>query len=302
MWAAKRPGLCIQEYFANTKMMPMNFVLPSSRRLDTHDCSGRIELLASDWASQYEVLMDTLLNYMHDPMEPPSSDNETDHFCIPNGTSDRCLRIFKHVSPFINVSLLCYGCIGSSPIRLTIAITIHMLDIIHVEAKMLCFLHGVYYCRHLAEQLCISYDVYLELYWCIDHCLDKVLGHNSDNWWMLNLCPACQYKLTDGPPLEFSILCACDSNNSANCESYIDAFKDEVHSTHTHKARDQCPVRDPDNPWVDEPDSVDSAEPHTVCVDHWRNAAPKSQKKMFTIFKIRHFHYCVPTWLPTHHL
>ncbi|KAG1723104.1 hypothetical protein EDB19DRAFT_1916279 [Suillus lakei] len=142
-----------------------------------------------------------------------------------------------------------------------------------------------------------------------DHRLDKVLGHDSDNWRMLNSCPACQYKLTDEPPLEFSILCACDGNNSAKLvdpaicggqehldtqigtsliwlnESYIDVFKDEVHSARACQARDQCPAQDPDDPWVDEPDSVDSAEPRTVCVDCWRNATPESQKKMFAIFK-----------------
>ncbi|KAG0694091.1 hypothetical protein DFH29DRAFT_815719 [Suillus ampliporus] len=294
------------------------------QRLDTHDRSGRIALLASDWASQYEALTDALLNYMHDPLEPlgpPSSVNETDHFYISNGTSDRRLCTFKHVSPFINVSLLRYGCIGSSPIRPTVAITIRTLDVyrqshqvtlcfsIHAEAKMLCFLHGVYYRRHLAEQLRISYDVYLELHRRIDHHLDKVLGHDSDNWRMLNSCPACQYKLTDEPPLEFSILCACDGNNSAKLvnpairggqerldtrigtssiwlnESYIDVFKDKVRSACAHQARDQRPARDPDDPWVDEPDSVDSAELCTVCVDRWRNAAPESQKKMFAIFK-----------------
>lgn len=126
---------------------------------------------------------------------------------------------------------------------------------------------------------------------------------------MLNPCPACQYKLTDEPALAFSILCTCDSNNSAKLvdpairggqecldtrigtssiwlsESYVDAFKDEVHSAHTHQGRDQRPSRDPDDPWVDEPDSADSAEPRTVCVDCWHNAAPESQKKMFAIFK-----------------
>ncbi|KAG1833208.1 hypothetical protein F4604DRAFT_1694518 [Suillus subluteus] len=250
------------------------------QRLDTRDRSGRIALLASDWASQYEALTDALLNYMHDPLEPlepPSSVNETDQFTI------EVVDIF-----------------GSSPIRPTVSITIRTLDVyrqshrvtprfsIHAEAKMLCFLHGVYYRRHLAEQLRISYDVYLELHRRIDHRLDKVLGHDSENWRMLNSCPACQYKLTDEPPLEFSILCACDGNNSAKLvdpaicggqerldtrigtssiwlnESYVDAFKDEVRSARTRQARDQCPARDPDDPWVDEPDSVDSAEPRTV--------------------------------------
>ncbi|KAG1860776.1 hypothetical protein F4604DRAFT_1930095 [Suillus subluteus] len=92
----------------------------AKQRLDTRDRSGRIALLASDWASQYEALTDALLNYMHDPLEPlepPSSVNETDQFTIEVvDIFDRHLRTFKHVSPFINVSLLRYGCIGSSPI------------------------------------------------------------------------------------------------------------------------------------------------------------------------------------------
>ncbi|KAG1860775.1 hypothetical protein F4604DRAFT_2035060 [Suillus subluteus] len=162
---------------------------------------------------------------------------------------------------------------------------------IHAEAKMLCFLHGVYYCRHLAEQLRISYDVYLELHRRIDHRLDKVLGHDSDNWRMLNSCPACQYKLTDEPPLEFSILCACDGNNSAKLvDPAIHGGQERLDtrigtSSIWLNESDQRPARDPDDPWVDEPDSVDSAEPRTVCVDRWRNATPESQKKMFAIFK-----------------
>ncbi|KAG2337002.1 hypothetical protein BDR05DRAFT_978627 [Suillus weaverae] len=213
-------------------------------RFDTCDCSGHIALLASDWASQYEALMDTLLNYMHkpiEPMEPPSSDEE----------------IF----------------------------TIEVVDIFAFASLMEPQI-DVYYCRHLAGQLHISYDVYLELHWHIDHSLDKVLGHDSNNWWMLNPCPACQYKLTDELALTFSILCTCDGNNYQEhldtqigtssmwlSELYVDTFKDE------------CPSQDPDDPWVDEPSLVDSAELHTVCVDHWHNAAPESQKKMFAIFK-----------------
>jgi hypothetical protein len=124
---------------------------------------------------------------------------------------------------------------------------------------------------------------------------------------MLNSCPACQYKLVNEPTLDFLILCACDGNNSAKLvdpavrsgeerldphsglssiwltELYIDQFKDEVQSVQAHQARQQ--PSDPDDPWIDKPDSNDSAEPPTICVDHWCNAAPKSRKKMFAIFK-----------------
>ncbi|KAG1772894.1 hypothetical protein EV702DRAFT_1181235 [Suillus placidus] len=166
-----------------------------------------------------------------------------------------------------------YGCIGCSAIRPSIAITIRTLAVyrqthrmcpwlsIHAEAKKLCHLHNVYYHRYLATQYRIAYDVYLEVLRRIDMKIDTHLWHDTPHWRMLNSCPACQYTLEDEPALKFSVLCACDGNNSAKL---VDP--------------------DPDDPWVDEPDSTD-AEPSNVCVDRWRNAAPESHKKMFAIFK-----------------
>ncbi|KAG2100652.1 uncharacterized protein F5147DRAFT_776860 [Suillus discolor] len=157
----------------------------------------------------------------------------------------------------------------------------------------------VHFHHHLAEQLCVAYDVYLELNRRINSHLDKFLGRDMDNWRILNSCPACQYSLVDEPPLEFSFLCACDGNNSAKLvdpaicsgkespdpcsemssiwltKSYVNQFKDKQRPASS----------DPDDRWIDEPDSNDSAEPSSVCMDRWRNAAPKSRKKMFAIFK-----------------
>jgi hypothetical protein len=128
---------------------------------------------------------------------------------------------------------------------------------------------------------------------------------------MLNSCPACQYTLKGEPLLPYSVICACDSNNSAKLmdpavhsgvecpdpcsgtspiwlsESYVDQFADEVGNAR----QNSCPriplaqVRDPDDPWIEEPDSADSSEPVSICVDQWHNAAPESRKKMFAIFK-----------------
>jgi hypothetical protein len=170
----------------------------------------------------------------------------------------------------------------------------------------------VYYHRYLATQYRIAYDVYLEVLQRIDMKIDTHLGHDTPHWRMLNSCPACQYTLKDEPALKFSVLCACDGNNSTKLvdpvirrgnerldprsglssiwltEEYVDGFKDEVQSARTRQAKDirvdQQQIQDPDDPWVDEPDSTD-AEPSNVCVDRWRNAAPESRKKMFAIFK-----------------
>ncbi|KAH7904048.1 hypothetical protein BJ138DRAFT_1019678, partial [Hygrophoropsis aurantiaca] len=237
---------------------------------------------------------------------------------------------------YTNASLLRRGCIGSSPIKPTIAITIRTLAVyrqthrvcprlsIHAEAKKLCHLHNVRYHRYLADQLRVAYDVYLELYRRIDKRVNAYLKRDTPNWRMLNSCPACQYKVQDEPELKFLILCAMDGNSSAKLvdpvvrggteradprngtssiwlsEEYVNKFKDEVRDARTRQAassRSKRPSshlppvshtvaeRDPDDPWIPEPDTEDASEPTDVCVDRWRNAAPESRKKMFAIFK-----------------
>ncbi|KAG2118322.1 hypothetical protein DEU56DRAFT_930524 [Suillus clintonianus] len=182
---------------------------------------------------------------------------------------------------------------------------------IHAEAKKLCHMHHIRYRRYLADQLRAAYDVYLELQRHVSHRLDKCLGRDTPDWRMLNSCTACQYTLEGEPPLLYSIICACDGNNSAKLvdpavrsgverpdprsgtspiwlsESYVDQFADEVGNARRN-SRPGIPLaqaRDPDDPWIEEPDSSDSSEPVSICVDRWRNAAPESRKKMFAIFK-----------------
>ncbi|KAG0691587.1 hypothetical protein DFH29DRAFT_819367 [Suillus ampliporus] len=268
-----------------------------SRRLDLRDHGGRVAQQLADWSTQYDNLTDALLHCLS--------------ISYISCSLDRSTRTFNHALPFINATLLQYGCIGSSPLHPTVAITIRTLDVfcqthcvclhysINAEGKKLAFLHNV-----------IAYDIYLELEQCIENHLQTALGHfmiHRVNWCMLNSCPACQYKVVGEPPLKYSVLCALDSNNSVKLidtairsgnerfdprcslssiwltETYVDQFKDEVQ--HVHHMQNQCVSCDPDDPWVDEPDSGDSLELSTVCVDHWRNAAPESHKKMFTIFK-----------------
>ncbi|KAG2337035.1 hypothetical protein BDR05DRAFT_978621 [Suillus weaverae] len=263
-----------------------------SRCLDLCDHSGCVAQQLADWSTQYDNLTDVLLHYCHhhQTMAPsPAIDSRSTH-------------TFNHASPFINATLLQYGCIGSSPLRPTVAITIRTLDVfcqthrvclhysINAEVKKLASLHN----------LQVAYDVYLELEWRIEAHLQTALGHDTPNWRMLNSCPVCQYKV-------YSVRCALDGNNSAKLvdpaicsgnehfdprsglssiwltETYVDQFKDEVQRA--RHMQNQHVLYNPDDPWVDEPDSRDSLEPSTVCVDHWQNAAPESHKKMFTISK-----------------
>ncbi|KAG1859304.1 hypothetical protein F4604DRAFT_1882800 [Suillus subluteus] len=217
------------------------------------------------------------------------------------------------------------GCIGSSPLQPTVAITIRTLEAyrqthrvcprlsIHAEAKKLCHLHGVRYGRYLAEQFRVAYDVYLELLQRVSLRVSQALGHTGPNWRARNLCPCCHYKVQDEPKLRFPFEIALDGNNSAKFvdpalrggrerqdprngrsdiwidEEYVDRFKDEVkNARRSHRPNTSAPadIVDPDDPWIYcENEDQDSNEPVNVCVDRWRNAAPEARKRMFSVFQ-----------------
>ena len=66
---------------------------------------------------------------------------------------------------------------------------------------------------HLAEQLSSAYDCYLAILRHVDARVQRALGRD-EHWVSRNRCPPCMYKLTDEPPLKFSMLAAIDGNNS----------------------------------------------------------------------------------------
>ncbi|KAG1854028.1 hypothetical protein F4604DRAFT_1883367 [Suillus subluteus] len=218
-----------------------------------------------------------------------------------------------------------HGCIGSSPLQPTVAITIRTLEAyrqthrvcprlsIHAEAKKLCHLHGVRYGWYLAEQFRVAYDVYLELLRRVSLRVSQALGHTGPNWRARNSCPCCHYKVQDEPKLRFPFEIALDGNNSAKFvdpalrggrerqdprngrsdiwidEEYVDRFKDEVkNARRSHRPNTSAPadIVDPDDPWIYcENEDQDSNEPVNVCVDRWHNAAPEARKRMFSVFR-----------------
>lgn len=119
------------------------------KRSDLRDRSQRIHDEVHSWLEQYDALSEALQAYLHDHLQPPIYDsNELDTFSIEVvDIFTRKVCTFKHQSPYINVTLMRYGCIGCSAIRPSIAITIQTLAVywqthrvcprlsIHAEAK-----------------------------------------------------------------------------------------------------------------------------------------------------------------------
>ncbi|KAG1900852.1 uncharacterized protein F5891DRAFT_1188350 [Suillus fuscotomentosus] len=97
---------------------------------DRHDHTAR---LACAWADQYKALVDAYLKFCHQNpllanlntstavLEDTFSINIVDIF-------ERQQGVFSHCSPHIHVSLMTHGCISSSPLQPTVAITIRTLE------------------------------------------------------------------------------------------------------------------------------------------------------------------------------
>ncbi|KAI6011365.1 hypothetical protein BKA83DRAFT_4467060 [Pisolithus microcarpus] len=198
-------------------------------------------------------------------------------------------------------ALIYHGYIGCSPVLPTVAVSLRTLASYHqihricprfgiqAQCKLLCHLHDTPYRPYLNVQLTIAYDVYLDILGRVNCQMKKALGRDTDNWRMLNSCPACFYRLEDEPALDFDWLVSIDGNNSLKRwdtstygvsprvdtrrarsdywldDDYVDRFKYEVSS------RDLAST-DPDVPTS------------FTCVERWRNAGPEQRKRMFSMF------------------
>ncbi|KIM68337.1 hypothetical protein SCLCIDRAFT_13660 [Scleroderma citrinum Foug A] len=160
--------------------------------------------------------------------------------------------------------------------------------------QTLCHMHQVPYHAYLTKQLSVAYDVYLEILHCVDNQLKKAMGWDTPNWWLLNACPACCYKLKNEPSLDFEWLVSIDSNNFYGITPCLDTrhprsdywidpdgvnnFQHEVNlkpmSTYPSNSHDD---------WEDEPSDPYLPKPIN-CVDQWCNAGPEYWKHMFSVF------------------
>ncbi|KAI6011388.1 hypothetical protein PISMIDRAFT_55938, partial [Pisolithus microcarpus 441] len=209
-------------------------------------------------------------------------------------------------------ALIYHGYIGCSPVLPTVAVSLRTLASYHqihricprfgiqAQCKLLCHLHDTPYRPYLNVQLTIAYDVYLDILGRVNCQMKKALGRDTDNWRMLNSCPACFYRLEDEPALDFDWLVSIDGNNSLKRwdtstygvsprvdtrrarsdywldDDYVDRFKYEV-SSRTNRDSDT------DN-WQDLASTDPDVPTSFTCVERWRNAGPEQRKRMFSMF------------------
>ncbi|KIK14561.1 hypothetical protein PISMIDRAFT_116814, partial [Pisolithus microcarpus 441] len=208
---------------------------------------------------------------------------------------------------FPNENLISHGYLGFSPISPSIAFSLQTLATfqqahwtcpwftIQAQCKTLCHLHSIPYCPYLCTQFSLAFNVYLEVVHHIDNCIQDALGRNSQDWQLLNECPACFYHLEDEPSLKFDWLVSIDGNKYNSLKWWDMMVYGKT------LCEDSCTVRSTywlSNAEVDQFEykvkakqvydwemDLDVASSLFNCVNHWCAAKSDQCKKMFSVFE-----------------
>ncbi|KAI0245147.1 hypothetical protein BJV78DRAFT_1140924 [Lactifluus subvellereus] len=289
---------------------------------DRPDRRNHIEISTYHWNIQLDDMVDTYLKYRNEPVEHCSQCCEG-HISMGAEGGDTHANLgeppgtFQSHDRFPNISLLHVGCLGTSPLHPTVAISLCTLELyqqvhrvcprltIQAQVRMLCYMHNVPYQSYLCQQFSDAFDIYLEILHHVDLRVSEALGRNGPKWHLWNTCPACFYKLEGEPSLQFSFLCEMDGNNSLKCVDIstrgqaerpdsrnfhmdywltpveVDAFKDEVKvSSSRTSVSDPCSTTEDSDAWT----NVDNSSAVFSCIERWHNAGPEQRKRMFAMF------------------
>ncbi|KAE9387295.1 hypothetical protein BT96DRAFT_948478 [Gymnopus androsaceus JB14] len=139
-------------------------------------------------------------------------------------------------------SLVLAGLMPTAPLPHKTAIMTHTVALYHSLfvhcpklgiqpfIKALCDAEGSPFEPYLATQMSVVFDLYVAILNHVCLCVQKVLQRDGPNWYMLNCCPTCQYRLKDEEQLEVHMLASCDGNNSLRRVEHVDKAKVDDHA------------------------------------------------------------------------
>ncbi|KAF8236921.1 hypothetical protein L208DRAFT_1249802 [Tricholoma matsutake] len=324
----------------------------SHKRGDLCTRKNRIQERINSWRKQLPLLVNAYLAWRKDrtcssQLDAPSMSAPVDMVDEPttNLTWKTVILNFyeytthssTHASDttYTNKTLAHHGFIGASPEKPVIAFSFQLFEVyrqlhrvclclsLDALSRSLNHLHHVPWKSYLAEQLSSAYDCYLEILCVVDACVQQALGRDRD-WNSCHLCPPCMYKLTDEPPMKFSMLVAMDGNNSLKlvdstfCSGSshtddrtstssrwltpedVDQFKDKVVNSHHNVSLPSSPkipsdvfppnlnsdAGDDDIAWLNIAEDNETQKIINICVERWQSAGPEARKKMFTLFAV----------------
>ncbi|KAG2361657.1 hypothetical protein BDR07DRAFT_1451498 [Suillus spraguei] len=205
-------------------------------------------------------------------------------------------------------ALVLSGYLGATPHSPTIAISLLTLELyrclrlrkpslsIEAFAKVICDLYHWPYRRRYRTALADTFDIYLTIHRNVDAQVSKALGHDTENWRVLNACPPCTYELKDEPELIYRRMIVFDGNNSlsrmvplggrevGDTRKFHSDYYLEPDYIDVYVSQSNAPSSDDENPTSrmptgEDPGSSNTSQPMSACTDTWKAAAADAKKK-----------------------
>lgn len=170
------------------------------------------------------------------------------------------------------------------------------------------------YRRRYRTAVADAFNVYLNITRRVDQQVKIALARDTENWRVLNACPACSYTLEGEPPLRWSRMFCLDGNNSLKriaptakhqqgdmrvlddsdyflSRDYVDRFANEVSSRTSAASQDVAGDMEPDDDVYEDAegggDPADAVPPSSSlasCTRNWKAASAEEKKKMWAVF------------------
>ncbi|KAG8939000.1 hypothetical protein FRC04_007139 [Tulasnella sp. 424] len=263
----------------------------------------RLERVQAEWSRQLDVLTDTYLKWKHgleriDPLEEDIAEGweattlSMSHYC-PD-------QLFPSVDedPFVNVTLIKRGFLGSVPTYPTTLFSLETLEDYRLErlqcgrwsflhkAKVLCQKHNIPYRPLFRDQLQEAFYAYLSNLENVKHRVKVALNRNEKGWFneMHALVVHMSLLQLEGEePLKYRMLVAIDGNNSVKRD-----ITSGQADTRTFDASDFYINRPSVNIFHDEVNRTKAerkqADGLKACTDNWKANAPDAEKKAWDAF------------------
>ncbi|KAI0059962.1 hypothetical protein BV25DRAFT_1918089 [Artomyces pyxidatus] len=286
----------------------------------TQSWSARILHAEARWRVQLPALVDAYMQYIHDPIDVAEFGFDPFPLAYMDVYDFSPEKIIYQLpgSPYVNVTLLRQGCLGSTPLDVSSAISLRTLELyrrlrlrqprVSIQAwiKVICDIHNLTYQRTYWRHFSDTFDVYLKILEGVEQRVLRALGREDPEWRVLHSCPPCQYKLADETNMEIAVIGAFDGNQSLKRvrlregltqdprafsstyyigEDTVNRFQHDVKPRPKKKqdknSEDQAPWANDDR----QATAADGDEHDTTCTDRWKAAMSDSLKRMWAIYR-----------------
>ncbi|KAG1874961.1 hypothetical protein F4604DRAFT_1680819 [Suillus subluteus] len=304
-----------------TFMLAVRDIVGSQWRVykDQRGWRQRLIRLHANWAPIVSTLTSGYLKWKY---SPPPEDSEA----CPYDFSINVINIYTLVTT-ANIrsaatvetaaeALVLSGYLGATPHSPTIAISLSTLKLyrrlrlrkpsLSIEAftKVICDLYHWPYRRRYCTALADTFNIYLTIHHNIDAQVSKALGHDTENWHVLNACPPCTYELKDELELIYCCMIVFDGNNSLSrmvslggrevgdtrkfqSDYYLEPGYIDIYASQSNAPSSDDENLDPTSriPTGEDPGPSNTSQPTSACTDNWKAAAADAKKKLWGIFE-----------------